>query len=163
MKQNISKQTEAARVKCLACAPGIIFLLVASADGNIDKKELKRFATLMASKDYAILTSMLDQAGATIPDLLDEVLLHDLDPYQELQSVCSILDIYLSEKAAETYKVTLYRLARGIARSSAGLFGFLGARISQEQEAATMVVAKLLGLLDEREQQYPDEDMIGLA
>jgi len=163
MKQKISIHTEAERLKCLACAPGIIFMIVASADGEIDKKELKRFASLMASKEYTILVSMLEQAGASISDLLDEILTHRLDPYQELQMVCSILDVYLSENAAKTYKLTLLRLAQGIAKPPAIMFGLFGGKTNQKQESAIAIVAKLLGLLDGVEQQRSDQDIIALS
>jgi hypothetical protein len=163
MKKNSSPQTEAVRMKSLACAPGIIFLLVASADGEIDKKKLKRFAKLMASNDYAVLASMLEQAGATISELLDEVLTNNLDPYQELQSVCNILDVYLSEQAAQAYKLTLLRLAKGIAKSSNGLFGFFETEISSDERTAIAVVANLLGLLDSAEKESLDSDETNLS
>lgn len=153
MNQNNSIETEATRMKSLACAPGMIFILVASADGEIDKKELKRFATLMASKEYAILASMLEQAGATISDLLDEVLTKNLDPYQELQTVCSILDVYLSAQAAQAYKVTLLQLAKGIAKPADGFLGLFSRKMNQEEQTTITVVASLLGLLEDTQKQ----------
>lgn len=160
MKQTTPIHSETARLKHLACAPGIIFMLVASADGDIDKKKLKRFATLMASKDYAILASMLEQAGASISDLLDEVLTNKLDPYQKLQSVCSILDVYLSAQAAQTYKLTLLRLAKDITRASREKFCFFNRKPSEAQRTAISIVAGLLGLLDDAQKHSTIEEPI---
>lgn len=45
--QALKDQTEI--VTCIARAPGIVFLLVAAADGTVDKKEIKQFAKLLKS------------------------------------------------------------------------------------------------------------------
>ncbi|HFD12162.1 MAG TPA: hypothetical protein ENJ32_06815, partial [Crenotrichaceae bacterium] len=160
MIKNNSIQTETTRMKCLAYAPGMVFLLVASADNKIDQKELKRFATLMAHKDYAILASMLEQSGACVAHLLREILTDNLDPYKELQSACALLDVYLSTQAAQTYKLTLLRLARGIAKPSGRLTGFFNNKMTQEQRTSIAVVANLLGLHDKTGQQNVNREAV---
>ncbi len=153
METNKSSLTGDMRVKCLARAPGIIFLLVASANGNIDNKQVRRFVKLMATKDYLMLASMLEQAGMTISELLDEVLTKNFDPSQELQSICHVVEIYLSEEAALSYKVKLFKLANNIAITFGGIFGFFSHKISADEQAAIAFVASLLGLHDDTDDE----------
>ena len=155
MEENKSSQTEDMRIKCLARAPGIIFLLVASANGKIDKKQVHQFVKLMATKDYLMFASMLEQADITISELVDEVLTKNLDPFQELQSVCGIVDIYLSKEAALDYKVNLFKLANGVAKTSGVIFGFFPSKISENEQAAIAVVTNVLGLNDDAEDESP--------
>ena len=149
MEENKSSPAGDMRMKCLARAPGIIFLLVASAKGEIDKKQVRRFVKLMATKDYLLLASTLRQADMTIAELLDEVMTKKLDPSLELQSICRVVDIYLSNEAALAYKVNLFKLANSIAISSVGIFGFFSSKISTDEQAAIAVVASLLELHDD--------------
>jgi hypothetical protein len=153
MKTNKSSLTGDMHVKCLARAPGIIFLLVASANGNIDNKQVQRFIKLMATKDYLMLASMLEQAGMTISELLNEVLTNNLDPSQELLSICHVVDIYQSEEAALAYKVKLFKLANNIAITFGGIFGFFSHKISADEQAAIAFVASLLGLHDDTDDE----------
>lgn len=160
MKNVRMLQSETERMKCLASAPGLVFMLVASSDGDIDKKKLKRFLTLLSSKEYSILSALIDQAQTSITELLDDILDNTLDPYQELKLVCSILDIYLSENAALMYKATLVRLAENLTRDKSILDRFVTPKISDEQQTAINVVAGLLDLL--QESQNSDERPAGV-
>jgi hypothetical protein len=162
MQKNSLPKNEDMRMNCLACAPGMIFLLVASADGEISKQQLKRFARLMANQDYAILASMLNQAHTTIPELLNNALDKKLDPYQQLESVSHILDVYLSDQAAQVYKIALLKLAKDIAKSPEGLFGLFEGKITRNERKAIAIVASLLGLLDVATKEPSDSDDVHL-
>ncbi|MCH9698610.1 MAG: DUF1444 family protein [Gammaproteobacteria bacterium] len=161
--QNVSMfKSETERMRCLASAPGLVFMLVASSDGNINSKKLKRFLMLMTSKEFSLLSALITQAQTNIKELLDDLLDKSLDPYQELKLVCSILDIYLSEHAALLYKATLIRLAEELARADRSILDrFVNRKISDEQQASINVIAGLLGLLQDYQGSSEDHQCVG--
>ncbi len=150
-EQALKDQTEI--VTCIARAPGIVFLLVAAADGKIDNKEIKQFAKLLKSPDYEILVAAMQQAGQSLLDLLTDVQNSQLQPLEELKQLREILDNYFPEDAALLYKSTLLKLAIGTAQASGGLFGIFGNKIGKEEEIVLAMIVSVLGLLEDTSQQ----------
>ncbi len=129
----------------LAKAPGIIFLLVITADGVVDTTKVKQFAKLLKSKDYQILVAAMQQNEASLTQLLTDLQFNALQPLEELRQVCHVLDNYFPKELAFPYKATLLKLAIGIAKSSGGLFDVFGNTISEQQQVAIALIASELG------------------
>jgi tellurite resistance protein len=130
----------------LARAPLMVFVLVAAADGKVDKKELAGF--------QGILNTDLENAPPLLRDILSETLqklerfLHefkDRNPFEDLVRTASVVDAHYPEEG-ELFKRFLVRVGIKIASSSGGFLG-LGSKISKEEKTAIAVIAAALGLI----------------
>ena len=70
MTTSTAESAESGDVEILATAAPFVFLLVAAADGKVDKKELKQFSRLLADERFSILAGAMASAGAPIEQLL---------------------------------------------------------------------------------------------
>lgn len=152
MTDSTEEEYSQAVMKTLARAPVIVFLAVASADGKLDKKEIKRFGDLIKHPDHAILAAAMAKAQMSVGDLLADVIGGNYDPLAELRRAAHLLDVHTSNEVAAAYKMTLLKLAKGVAEASGGLFGLFGSKISKEEEAMLALIADALGLLGGNEQ-----------
>jgi len=135
-------------LKYLAQAPVLIFLIVAAADGSIDKKEVMSFIKVLGDKEYEILFSAMQKIGATPTEIIADVQSNISSPLEELISLRKVLDTFLPKDAAHIYKIALLKLAKAIAEASGGFLGIFGNKISKEEKAVIAVIASSLGLLD---------------
>ena len=138
MNTSAAESNDSRDLEHLACAAPFVFLLVAAADGSIDKKELKRFSQLMAEEEYAILAAMMVQAGIPIEQLLAACKERLADPVNELMSLGQIIDDRLPADAALQFKAALLKFGHAIAKSSGGFLGF--GRKVDKQEAAMLAL-----------------------
>ncbi len=132
----------------LARAPLLVFLLVAAADGKVDKKELASFE--------AIIDAVMEGASPLLRKAMSEMLpqmerfLGDMmgrNPVEDLQRVAAILDAHYPNEA-ELFKRSLVAIAIKIANSSGGFLG-LGSKISKDEKIAIAAIAVTLGLADD--------------
>lgn len=133
----------------LARSPLLVFLLVAAADGKVDKKELAAFDKIVE----ASLGSTNDLVRQTITQMLPEVERHleeltseGVNPLEELKRVAAILDSNHPNEAEE-FKIYLLVVATKIAQSSGGFLGF-GKKIDDREAAAIAAIAVTLGIKD---------------
>lgn len=138
MNTSAAESNDSRDLEHLACAAPFVFLLVAAADGSIDKKELKRFSQLMAEEEYAILAAVMVQAGLPIEQLLAACKERLADPINELMSLGQIIDNRLPADAALQFKAALLKFGHAIAQSSGGFLGF--GRKVDKQEAAMLAL-----------------------
>jgi uncharacterized tellurite resistance protein B-like protein len=125
----------------LACAAPFVFLLVAAADGSIDKKELKRFSGLMAEEEYGILAAVMSQAGWSMEQLLAACKQRLQDPVNELMELGQVIDRRLPADTAVQFKSALLKLGHAIAQASGGLLGF-GKKIDNDEATMlTLIIA----------------------
>jgi len=144
----MSQSTEATQL--LTRAPILVFLMVAAADGKVDRKEAKRFAKLLQSPDYEIFTALFALSDVSPLDLLEQVQASLTDPKAELEAVRHAIDSTLAPDNAINFKAGLLNLGKEIAEASGGLFGIFGSKISDEEKLAITVIAMGLGLIDEQ-------------
>lgn len=126
----------------------LVFLLVAAADGTVDKKEMKAFIQTLAESDKLgdpLLTRVATNVIAHIPTTLTEMLTESLDCMAELAAVAGILDTNLSQEDANTFKRSLFQIGQAVARASGGFLGF-GKKVSAEEQGALVMIALCLGL-----------------
>ncbi|WP_435103311.1 hypothetical protein [Arhodomonas sp. AD133] len=162
MSDSISPQASEENILLLARAPCLVFLLVAAADGSIDKKEIKRFAKLLRHKDYRELGAAIQQSGLSVLQLMTSVRQQTDDPLEELKRVSGLLDRHLKPGAAGAFKATLLAFAKAIAEASGGFLGLFGSKISKEEKAALYLIADALGLLNAADTETaPSEAVFG--
>jgi hypothetical protein len=131
----------------LAKAPALVFLLVAAADGNVDKKEIGQFQKILQDPAYQPLFAAMRETESDMLELLAEFQSSGRSPIDELAILRGILELLLPEEAATVYKVMLLKLAKSIAEASGGFLGVFGSKISKEEKLAIAAIANALGLL----------------
>jgi hypothetical protein len=149
-QNQIEQQTNP--LSCIAKAPGVVFLLVAAADGRVDAKEVKQFEKLLQSPEYEILIAAMQEDGNSIMQLLADLKNNQLQPIEELKQLRFVLDSCLPEEMAMAYKIALIKLAKGIAEASGGLFGIFGSKISKQEKVVLAIIASELGLFGDETQ-----------
>jgi tellurite resistance protein len=134
----------------LARAPLLAFLLVAAADGKVDKKELTAFAE--------IVDAMMAGAPPLLQKAMSEMLPQmarfaneagDRNPVEDMERVASVLDTHFPNEA-EMFKRTLVAIAIKVASSSGGFLG-MGSKISKDEKIAIAAIAITLGLAGDEE------------
>ena len=130
-------------------SPIIIFLFIAAADGNIDRKELEsfrkilhEFGNLPASMFKGILVRCLNE----IERHFAEIASNPMSPITLMVEIPSISAVIAKcpEEEQTSIREGLYRLGHKIASASGGGFLGLGSKISKEERAALKLLASLL-------------------
>ncbi len=133
----------------LAEAPIVAFLIVAAADGSIDKKEATKFSEVLgslASQDQSpALQQMMMLAAVNFQDILPRLMTADFNPQLQLENFTRIVETRFSEEDAMMLKTSLLVVGHKVAESSGGFLGF-GSKISKKEEKALMVLAHFLGI-----------------
>jgi len=129
----------------LACAAPFVFLLVAAADGSIDKKELKRFSQIMAQEEYRILAAVMSQAGLSFEQLLAACKERLQDPVNELMALGQVSEQRRPADTAIQFKAALLKLGHAIAQASGGFLGF-GKKIDKHEAAMLALIVAAFSL-----------------
>ena len=137
-----------AELATITRAPLLVFLLVAAADGKVDKKELAGFQKVIVGVMTAATPLLRDAMSRLLPQMdkfLDE--LEHINPVEELQRLAGILDTHYPQEAP-AFKEQLLSIAVKIAESSGGFLGF-GSKVSDDEKAAIAGIGITLGLIEE--------------
>jgi hypothetical protein len=129
----------------LVRAPLLVFLLVAAADGKVDRKEVAAFQSVVTGVMTTATPLLRDAMSKMLPELdshLAEV--QRRNPVEELKRLASILDTKYPNEA-EAFKHTLVAIAIQIAESSGGFLG-LGSKVSKEEAKSIAGIAVILGV-----------------
>jgi hypothetical protein len=135
----------------IARSPLLVFLLVAAADGRVDKKELLQFQKLLTTASQS-QSPLFRQTLNTLPSKLQEytkslVEAGAISWMLELVQLSGILDEKHADEA-KSFKESLYALAVQVAESAGGGWFGLGQKISEEEKAALDMLRATLGLLE---------------
>lgn len=131
----------------LTRSPLLIFLLVAAADGKVDKKEFNEFQKVIVGVMTNATPLLRDAMSRLLPRMeqtFDE--LEDINPGEELERLAVVLDTHYP-KEAKAFKQQLVSIAVSIAESSGGFLGF-GSKISNDEKTAIAGIAVTLGLIE---------------
>ena len=131
----------------LARSPLLVFLLVAAADGKVDRKEFAGFHKVIVGVMTSATPLLRDAMSRLLPrmeETFDE--LEDINPVQELERLAGLLDTHYP-KEAKVFKEQLVSIAVKIAESSGGFLGF-GSKVSKDEKAAIAGIAITLGLIE---------------
>ncbi len=131
----------------LAKAPCVVFVMVAAADGKVDKKELAMFGGLLrkhADVPLPVFSKVLKIALANLEHMISELVNCGIPPVVQLAQVRGLLDSgkMRPEEAADVAK-GLYALGRAIASASGGFLGF-GSKISKQEAEVLDVIEKIM-------------------
>jgi len=135
-------------------APILIFLLIAAADGKIDKKEVTAFGKLMEESMTGNPEQLMDIALiACSQDTIEKMAnLVQLDTVEELISLNAAIKEQLSPEVAKVYCLELMVLGHAIANSSGGgLLGKIGLKkkVGKEEEQALAALIQIFELKHE--------------
>lgn len=132
-------------------APVAAFLLVAGADGNVDRKELKVFARrvtagLVGGDASPIMSNAVQRASGDLEDRLTEL---SAKSAQELAKLVAVSRHAVShdagEAAAAAFAKSLFAMAYQVARASGGLLG-LGSKIDRDEKMVLDGLKRILKL-----------------
>jgi hypothetical protein len=133
----------------IAQGPVLAFLLVAAADGKVDKKEVEGFAKVLgglaAQQQHEGVSRMMRGATERFLDILPKLMQGQSNPVDIMRAFTMLIDDRFSAEDAQIMKVSLVFLAREVAASSGGFLGF-GSKISKDEKKALGALIHLLGL-----------------
>jgi hypothetical protein len=133
--------------KKLQYSPIVVFALVASADGAIDKHEIQCFQQQLIHEliaDDHIMQQIVTDLMPNATQFITEVLEGDVEPKSVLESITAIVDNKLSTEDAMQYKLTLIQIGKSIAKSSGGFLGMFGDKISKEEKQTLAALTAIL-------------------
>lgn len=133
----------------LLYSPVVVFALIASADGSIDKKEVQSFQHQLIQGlvvDNPMIQQLMIDVIPNLESLMREVLEGHVDPKLILESITASVDEKLSMEDAMHYKLSLIQMGKTIAESSGGILGILGNKISKEEEQALAALTIILNI-----------------
>lgn len=132
--------------QALLRAPFCIFLLVAAADGTVDRKEIQRFQDLFTAEEFKPIRDLMGDHELAAESLVQELLNPENDLHEILSQSATTLDEMLEPALAQEMKQRLLRLGEEVAKASGGgLFG-LGNKVSQEERTALDAIAQAMGI-----------------
>lgn len=131
----------------LARAPVLVFMMVAAADGNVDKKEQAMLAKLCNDVDQfpsplfqSAVTTMVKHAERYFSEFRAE----GFNCQMNLADAIEVLEDEHPEEA-QAFKESLMAWGKAIAEASGGFLGF-GRKIGEEEAATLAVIAELIDL-----------------
>lgn len=136
----------------IAKGPVLAFLLVAAADGKVDKKELEGFGKvitqLAAQQQHKAVARMMQTAYGNLNTMIPALVSDMGNAVATFESVTKLIDTRFAKEDAMMIKTAILFLAREIAESSGGFLGF-GPKISKDEKMALVAIMNLLGLVGE--------------
>ncbi|MGD8910741.1 MAG: hypothetical protein PVI92_15480 [Chromatiales bacterium] len=139
-------------IRVLAQAPVLVFLLISAADGVIDKREIKSFASLLTAPPYSVLLSVMARARLSLVDALRQLTENPVDYWEELQHINRVLERGLPSALAQQIKLQLYELGWHVAASSGHSPEEVDNNICRQEGTALKVIAGIFGI-DERHRE----------
>ena len=136
-------------IKTLAYAPVAVFCIVAGADGNIDKKEIRAFQKEVLTgvvTESELLQRVMVQVVTEFETLIKEFLNREIDAREKLGEILSIINTKLGDREALEFKLSLFGMGKSVAEASGGFLGF-GSRISKQEKEALAGLAAFFGLM----------------
>ncbi len=130
----------------LTYSPFLAFMLVAAADGSIDKKEIKSFIKTLSTQENPLMLELLGSCGEAPDKIISHLASLGSDAPLLLQEITEVLDSKLPEKHALAFKLELLHIGKNVAEASGGFFGF-GKKASKEEKLALALIAKVFGLI----------------
>lgn len=128
-------------------APYIVFVMVAGADGKIDKKEADQFIQFLMNceKDKSdLFHRSVTQTIQCTSEIMNQVLgASTVDLMYELRAIREIVNAKAPADQIQPFKDTLLVLGQVIAEASGGFMG-LGDKVSKEEKSALSLIKTCL-------------------
>ena len=136
--------------RLLEMAPLVTFFLVASADGNVDAKELRALEEALDPalfKESPVLQAAVVGLIPRFRELSMKLLSGSLSSHSYLVELRTLVEARLSPTAAMKFKLTLLDFGRYIAEASGGkAFGLFGSKISKAERKVLEALTTILGV-----------------
>jgi hypothetical protein len=133
----------------LVGAPFAVLALVAGADGQVDRKEIKRFEQMIGAASGASeprFGELMQIAVKTCDAWLVRLNAGEIDGEARLRDVATLLATRLDPPAAEAFRLGLVSMGERIADASGGgLLGF-GKRTASQEAAVLSKIRQILGV-----------------
>jgi hypothetical protein len=133
--------------KKLIYTPFLAFILIALADGSIDKKEINVFIKSMTEHENPLLEELLNSCDEPPEEIFNHLISLGEEVPVLLQEINEILNSKLPDNYAIAFKFEIYQMAKKVAEASGGFLGF-GKKISAEEEKILVAIATLFGLIE---------------
>lgn len=133
----------------LVGAPFAVLALVAGADGQVDRREIKRFQQMIEAASSASeprFSELMQIAVKTCDAWLVRLNAGEIDGEARLRDVATLLDTRLDARDAEAFRLGLVSMGERIADASGGGFLGLGQRTAEQEAAALSRIRSLLGV-----------------
>jgi hypothetical protein len=127
-----------------AQAPAVIFMLVAAADGSVERKEVEAFKQHMstsAESGIALLTALAAASLKTFEETLQQITQSGTDPLAFLRETGELMDAQLGE-ASKPLKSWLVSLALAVAKTNAE--GWFSKKLRPAEQKAVHAIAAAL-------------------
>ena len=134
-------------------APVAAFLLIAGADGTVDRKELKVFARRLAAglvgkDDSPIMAVAVQRASFGLEDRLDQLSKKSARELAKLVAVSRhAIHQDAGAEAADVFSKSLYAMVYQVARASGGMLG-LGSKIDKNEKIVLGGLKRVLKIGD---------------
>lgn len=148
--EDVSDKITTADLDALANLPIVIFVAVAGADGDIDKKEIEAFYKQLAAgmlADQVILRAAALMTVANFQERMTQALTGQLDAHSTIMRARDLLHTKLARDEALEIKRALMQIGKKIAEASGGFLGF-GSKISKQEQRALDAIRQILELED---------------
>jgi hypothetical protein len=131
----------------LLYAPIVIFAMVASADGSIDRREIQSFQQQLVQSlivDNPIVKQLMMDVMPNLEQLMRDVLEGIVDPKSTLEEITAAVDSKLTGEDAMQYKLSLMQIGNMVAESSGGFLGVFGDKVSKEKKQTLAALRAIL-------------------
>lgn len=131
----------------LSYAPMVVFFIVASADGSIDKKEINAFRKALVKgimTDSETLLKVAVLAVSEFETMITQLLNKEVNVQQTLLEITSIINTRLPEDEANQFKKGLLDLGVSVASASGGFLGMFGSKIDKHEKQALDALKAIL-------------------
>lgn len=139
-------------IKLLAYAPIAVFCVVAAADGNIDKKEVKAFQVELLKgiiTDSELMQNVMVHVMSDFEPMITRFLQQEVNAREILEQILQLLNGRLEVEEAHKFKLSMLSIGKSVAEASGGFMGMFGSKISKEEKRALEGLALFLGLSGE--------------
>jgi len=129
----------------ISLAPISAFLLVAAADGKIDKKEMKAcsdvLSDLASQQEHPLTAKMMQSALLNLPIVIPRLLSSE-NPMEELLNANILINEKIGGEDAKIMKNSVLVMAKKIAEASGGFLGF-GNKIDEDEKQALQLLSSV--------------------
>ena len=134
----------------LCLSPCLVFMIVAAADGTVDKNEAKAFGEILqkpTAHPSRYLQKVLAETRGNVQGLIREILERGDNPLTTLGQVAAVVDAQMDEDEGFMFKLSLLAIGQQIAKASGGGFLGMGNKVSKEEQQALVAIAAVLKVL----------------
>lgn len=132
-------------------SPYLIFLMVSTASGKVNKKEVEALVGVLSKPeefDSSVLTYIADNTLQDAPAIVAEISAQQPNFIEALQELRGVIDTCLEDAYRQPFKQALFSMANKIIESSGGFLGF-GGKASKAEKEVLLAIGLTLGIAED--------------